>query len=119
MVTLKEAEGFAELGLWQDAWDTIDKLPADERMKPAALRLRLVICPYLEAWGPGAAVAKLLCGGDETDRKTAGCYYRDLAKLYIAHGEIDSARVALRDCVEAWPEVRPELLDDPVIARLL
>lgn len=103
MITLREAEGFAELGLWQDAWDAIDELPPDERMKPAALRLRLEICSYLEAWEPGSAVAKLLSEGDETDRKAAGCYYRELAKLYIAHGEIDSARVALRDRVSAWP----------------
>jgi len=28
---LDEAEGFADLGMWQESWQTIESLPADER----------------------------------------------------------------------------------------
>lgn len=57
MASVTEAEGFAELGLWQDAWDLLEGLPAHERSAPAVLRVRLACCPPLKrlgAWRPTA-----------------------------------------------------------------
>ena len=48
-----EAEGFADLGLWQEAWEALEALPAEDRATPAALRVRLRCCPGVGAWDIG------------------------------------------------------------------
>lgn len=40
-----EAEGLADLGVWDDAWNVLESLPAEERSESTALRVRLRCCP--------------------------------------------------------------------------
>jgi hypothetical protein len=43
-MTITEAEGFADLGMWQEAWDALDDAPEPEGATPAGLRVRLRCC---------------------------------------------------------------------------
>lgn len=75
MATVTEAEGLAELGLWQDAWDALEALPAEDRSTPAVSRVRLACCPPLDAWELGKQLADLLREGDKDDRRSATTFY--------------------------------------------
>ena len=41
---IAEAEGYAALGLFEDAWETLETLPPRYRFLPDALAVRLMIC---------------------------------------------------------------------------
>ena len=71
MATVVDAEGLAELGLWDDAWAVLEALPAADRATPQALRVRLACCPCLDAWEIGRHVANLLRDGGERDLEAA------------------------------------------------
>lgn len=114
-----EAEGFAELGLWKDAWLALEELPADLRASPAALRVRLLCCPALEAWEIGNHVANLLRDGDNLDREAAARFLHEVAKDHVHHGRIEPARDAVAAGVNCWPEIRLAILDCPVIGPAL
>lgn len=112
---IAEAEGFAELGLWEDAWQVLEELPAELRTCPAALRVRLRCCPALEAWEIGNHVAILLRDGVALDRKYAARFFHEVAKAHVRHGRIDEARDAVAAAVDCWPDIRLALLDCPVV----
>lgn len=57
---LREAEGYADLGMWQEAWDSLDEVPPAERATPAVMRIRIRCCAPLEAWGIGEEIAYLM-----------------------------------------------------------
>lgn len=117
MASVTEAEGLAELGLWQEAWDALEALPAEERATPAALRVRLACCPNLGGWEIGRHVADLLKDGHEDDRRAASRFYHALALKWLAEGDRYAAGQAIKAAVKAWPDCRLELLDDPEFAN--
>ncbi|MCW1912927.1 hypothetical protein OJ996_05045 [Luteolibacter sp. GHJ8] len=119
MGSLREAEGLASLGLWEEAWQTLDELSTVDRIMPPALRIRLDCCPHVNAWLEGMEIAKLLRDGTPENRLAAAHFYLELARLYIEHDELAGAKKAVRDCVAALPDGHLELLKDPVIAGLL
>ncbi|MCW1915988.1 hypothetical protein OJ996_20540 [Luteolibacter sp. GHJ8] len=119
MPTIKQAEGLAELGLWEEAWETLDELSALDRIMPPALRIRLDCCPHMNAWLEGMEIAKLLRDGTAENRLAAAHFYLELARLYIENEEWEGARRAVQDCVMALPEGHEELLKDPAIAKMM
>ena len=87
MVTITEAEGLAELELWQDAWDALEDLSAPDRVTPGALRVRLACCPPLAAWDIGRHVAAILREGEEPDRKAAAKFFHAVALKWLSEGD--------------------------------
>lgn len=117
MVTATEAEGFADLEMWEDAWDALEELPAAERALPAALRVRLRCCPALGAWEIGRHVAGVLRDGAEPDRQAAARFFHAVALKWLAEGDQYAAGEAIKEAVKTWPEHRLALLDDPKLSE--
>jgi len=118
-MTLSEAQGFADLGMWQDAWEAIEALPGSDRATPGVLRLRLRCCAHLDGWGTGSKIAKILEGGAEADRESAARFYLALAAREVTRGGIPLAKDAVCRAVTAWPQIRLAVLDDPVLGPTL
>jgi hypothetical protein len=57
---LTRAEGFFELGMHQEAWNTLEELPPIDRVEPLVLELRLRILTALEEFGLGESIASVL-----------------------------------------------------------
>ena len=41
---IDEADGLAFLGLYVDAWEVLESLPPADRVRPAVLAVRLIVC---------------------------------------------------------------------------
>jgi lipopolysaccharide biosynthesis regulator YciM len=119
MATVDQAEGFAELGLFQDAWDALEALPAEGRGLPAALRVRLACCPTLKAWNAGIHIADFLKDGNEPDRKAAAKFFLELALKWVGEGDAYAAREAIKAAAKSWPDCRATILDDPILSEML
>ena len=119
MSKLKEAEGLAELGLYAEAWDVIDSLPAVERVMPSALRVRIDCCPHLNAWRDGMEIAKFLRHGTDISRLAAANFYLELARFCVEYDELAAARKAVRDFAGTLPDAQKELMNDPLVKLLL
>lgn len=114
-----EAGGYADLGLWQEAWDALEALPPEERATPAALRARLRCCPGLGSWDVGEYVAKLLSDGGKADRASAAAFYMLLAVYHAKSGNREPAEEAIGKAVSAWPEIRADLIDEPALREVI
>ena len=113
-MSIQEASGFADLGMWQEAWNAIEDAPAEDREKVEALRVRLRCCAPLGAWDIGVELARFLRDGNEEDRKAAALFWIALAK----HDKF-AAKDCLHAAIQAWPECRLAIIDDPELVLLL
>ncbi len=114
-VTIEEAEGLAELQMWEDAWAAMEDLSPDERATPAALRVRLQCCPGMGAWDIGEHVAGLLRDGDDLDRRMAAFFYHADARRLIEAGDRIAAAASIKAAVEMWPDSRKAIMLDPLL----
>ena len=114
---LENAEGYAKLGLWQDAWEAIEELPDDVRAGIDAMRLRLRCCAPLGAWDLGAELAYLLAEGNPPDRKAAAAFWLALCRECIE--DTHTAQACVAAAVAAWPDCRLAILDDLVLSEIL
>lgn len=119
VTTITEAEGLAELGLWEDAWFALDALSTAERETPAALRVRLACCPPMGGWEIGRHIVELLRDGGEAERIVAAGFYLALARKWFSEGDPYAAKQAVAAAVETWPDHRRVLLEDPELAEAL
>ena len=113
MSTFDEALGYAGLGMWQDAWDTIADLSETQRMAPPVFRLRLQCCMELDGWGVGEEIADFLAEGEEIDRKAAAGFFHQLAVHLASLRDTVQAKVAVAKAVQADQTIKLRLLDDP------
>jgi len=116
-----EAQGFAELGLFADAWSLIDDLPPAMRTHPEALRVRLMCATGLQRWAIGADLARLL--GETANelelREVAGRLHLARARQLLREGRRSEARDEVRRLAVCWSEGRVLVLDDPGLSGLL
>ncbi|MDB6077634.1 MAG: hypothetical protein JWO82_1381 [Akkermansiaceae bacterium] len=110
---LEAAEGYAELELWREAWQTLDRMDPIEKGQPEALRLRLRCCGPLGAWTIGEHVANILRDGDKDDRQAAARFFLDHARAHPGHGS-----GSLAAAVETWPPALREINADPELAAI-
>ena len=119
--TLEESQGWAELGMFADAWELIDAMPPAMRTHPEALRVRLVCCTGMGKWELGADLARLL--GETANplalREAAGRFHLAHARHHLQEGGREQAREAIRLLAVCWPEGRIQILDDPGLGGLL
>lgn len=69
---LTAAQGYRELGMYEDAWAELEALPFDDtRTSSRVLDLRVECCMGLEKWAMGAEIAR---GGIKKDRECLALY---------------------------------------------
>ena len=101
------ADGFASLGLYEDAWEALESLPASERLRPAVLRVRLMICAGLERWELGREIALVIASSYRLEvREAAGRFHLAHAIALCALQDIAGARGVLNALSSVWPEGR-------------
>jgi predicted Zn-dependent protease len=57
---LTAAEGYAELGMWQDAWDELEEIAPDQRHGPSIMTVRVTILLAMKRWESAAMIAESL-----------------------------------------------------------
>lgn len=113
---IETATGFWELGMFSDAWDTVESMSPDERTTAAALDIRLKILTALSQWDLGEHIASLLIHAGEEERKTVARFHHAHARSLHESARYDESREAVRRAVEAWRGIQKELSDDDLSA---
>lgn len=117
--TIREAEGFALIGLHTDAWRVIETLPASERLRAEVLAVRLYICAGLPAFEMGREIAKLVGPGSPDNlREAAGRFRLADAVALLAVSDKEGARSAIFALAVVWPEGREVALNDHRLAGM-
>lgn len=103
--TLNGARGYAELGMYQDAWDAVESLPPSLRLTPQAVAVRLLVLAGLEKWEESMEFAKMVTPGFPQEvREAAGRCHLAHAEALCAGGDLNGAKEALRALISIWPE---------------
>lgn len=114
-----QAEGFAELGLYDFAWEVLETLPPADRVRPAVLAVRLMVCLGMARWELGQEVARYIGPEDDSrHREAAGRFHLGHAIALCAAGEVLRARAAVGALAVVWPEGRALALDSAPLAAV-
>lgn len=65
---ITEAEGLAELGFFEFAWEVLETLPPVDRVGPAVLSVRLMVCQGLARWELGQEIVRYIGPGERRAR---------------------------------------------------
>ena len=116
---INEADGLASLGLYSDAWEVLESLPPTDRVLPAALAVRLMVCLGMARWELGQEVVRCIGPGDASKhREAAGRFHLGHAIALCAAGEVQLARGAFEALSAVWPEGRALALDCGALAAV-
>lgn len=77
--------------------------------------MRLRFLPALERWELSVSIANVLPNTDtkvEKCRETCARFHHGFARALSLAGYVGGSRRQIRAAVEAWPEIRLELVDD-------
>lgn len=108
----QEAEAYIFLGMHLEAWETLENLPAGERLCLEVLKLRLKICTALEKWEMGETIAGVIEPIHPAEvRESAGQFYLAQATVLCSIGLIDQAKQAVVALSKVWPEGRISVLN--------
>lgn len=118
-MSVDEAEGFVDLGLYEEAWGTLDNLEPEQRTLPEVIRLRIQCAVGLERWSMVQTLADHLSCGADKDREAAGRAYLLLAIVSTRVRKIEAAKEFVRLAIQAWPKLRVEIIDDPLLSEHL
>ena len=118
-MNITEAQGLADLELWEDVRAALEELPPEERTAPSVIRLRLECEIGLERWDTAKELAAHLAKGADEDRRAAADAFRTLARVANKSRMIEAAKVLVRSAVEAWPGIRLAIRDDPELSEHL
>jgi hypothetical protein len=116
--TVAIAEGYLELGEFEEAWEFIESIPASLRMNPAILRVRIISAVALKQFGMAEELAEFLGNGPAPYRKFAGHILHEIAAVYCIAGDNDHARQLVGEAIRIWPHERLAILDDPTFKDL-
>lgn len=119
---LTRAEGFFELGMFEEAWNATEDLPPIDRVEPLVLELRLRVCTALSQWELGEHIANVLVSSaiePEKCREACARFYHARARFLCETGDNEGARLAMRAASDAWPDIRLELVDDEWLGAAL
>ena len=140
---LKAAIGFLDLGMAQDAWDELEKLPEFLRDRDAVLDLRIEIFQKLDKWESARVLAESLAKRSPENlnwwvhwayslrrEKSVEAARAVLLKAAAIHpnealipynlacyacvmGQTESAKKLLKTALEMYPDLRLRALNDP------
>jgi len=57
---LEAAQGYLALGMYKDAWDELENIPAEQRALPEVLKIRVDACRFMKKWEIAAEVSRHL-----------------------------------------------------------
>ncbi len=139
---MEPAHGYYELGMYEDAWTTLDNLPPDEKAHPLIVLLRLDILLGLNRLDDAIALGTSACRQwpviDGFFLKTAtalidlkdyprakdlllagpeslhqkAIYWYDLACCQCRTGEVEEAKKSIKECFERSEAFRLRALYD-------
>lgn len=121
MPSLTTAEGYFDLGMFEDAWNVTEELPPIDRTEPLALELRLRILTGLSQWELGEHIANVLVSSavkPQKCRETVAKFRHGYARYLCQTGMIVLAKEQIRLAVEAWEPIRKEIVDDDGLAMV-
>ena len=97
---LTEAIGYIELGMFQEAWDSLEAIPPEQRHFADVLKVRVEIYRGLGKWEAMEAVASHLCQILPDDAQN----WISLAFSQRRHLGLDVAEKTLLEAVKRFPE---------------
>ena len=99
METLTTAHGYFDLGLFTEAWETLDVLPVEVRESNEAMELRLKILAATERWEKLEWLAEGLT--ESTKGWASPWFYLAMGKAKTGHAE--GAKEAIRKLLDLDP----------------
>jgi hypothetical protein len=97
--------GFADLGLFVEAWETLEELPFDKRLGEQVIAVRLRVCTGLQTVGMGVELSKLIDSRQASQaREACGRFLSAHSDYLHAAGDRDGALAQVKAAVAVWPE---------------
>ena len=97
-----------ELGMFVDAWNALDELPADQRNFPQVFGFRVKILVALKK----LEAARIVAEGMAEKIPEASESWQSLALVFLAEGDKKMSKAALRKSFELSPSSRLVVLED-------
>jgi tetratricopeptide (TPR) repeat protein len=97
---LTEAVGYLELGILQDAWDSLEEIPAEQRHLPPVLQVRLEIYRRMEKYEGMATIAEHLTKALPEDSQN----WISLAYAQRRYLDLQTAEKTLLEAQKRFPE---------------
>ena len=104
----EKAEGFMELGMFPDAWNSLEELAPEQRATPQVFGFRVKILVALEK----LEAARIVAEGMERKFPQAPESWQALALVLLAEGDKKNSKAALRKSFELSPASRLVILED-------
>jgi hypothetical protein len=115
---IEEAEGFAELGMFVDAWEVIESLPSDHRSELGADAVRLWCFISFQKWDEVEALVNVLRLGCEQRKLLAATGLKSLALGSACRRDFISAKDFIQQAMSISPEIRLAISRDPIFSDL-
>jgi hypothetical protein len=113
---IRQAEGFADLGLFIDAWGAVESLPPKDRTAEEIVAIRLKVCTCLQKWALGNELVKLVTGRHTLKtREAAGRFLLTHSDYLCTEGFRDPALRQIQMLATIWPEGREIALGSKVM----
>lgn len=112
------AEGYLELGEFQEAWDFTETIPCIQRICPGIVRVRIICAIALRQFEIAEELACFLGTGPSPFRKFAGGILHELAGAYCHAGDTEHARKLISDAIRIWPDERFSIIENPALESL-
>ena len=106
---IERAQGFMELGLSEEAWNTLEDLPPDAKNHPDVLSLRVRILAHEKEW---RKLTFLAAGVLSAFPDLADVWF-DLASAQAQLGELKAAKASLKRAFDLDVGLRMKALDHP------
>jgi hypothetical protein len=110
--SIAQAAAFLELGMFQETYAAIQRLPSDQKSLPAARRISLRTSVVLGKWRVALDEAKALRSGSKSDRAEAAFAFQSLAAEACKKGRDADALRLIAVAVETRPEQLDLILSD-------
>ena len=105
--TVNMARGYAELGMYEEAWHALESLPPSMQLSAPVVALRLLVFAGLQKWEQGAELAKIVTPRFPREvREAAGRCHLARAESLCVGGDLDGAKEAVKALMSIWPEGR-------------
>ncbi len=116
---IRAAEGYAFLGLCDEAWDLVKTLPPENQHCPRAFAVRLIICTHLKKWETGMELALEFDTNSHIGaREVAGRFYLAYAAVLAGDNRLTEADTVVSLMKLVWPEGNTEALRSRALRRL-
>lgn len=110
---IREAEGYALLEMFPEAWEAIESLRPAAWSSIAAMRVRMACAIEFRKWDMVETLADFLCDGGEDERALAASGYRALAFIATEDGNRAAAQDCINRAISMDPAIRQSFMEDP------